>query len=379
LEFQLVDKAALEAHTHFQRCIMNQFRAITWFCLMGALLFNVATVHGVTVVEHFNNYGDMETNVNGLGTAGSGWADGWSDGTTRANYIPDTRLIYNDPNYNNSPNLAGEQHGVAGHDGGAVIASGQRTSRFLSEPMTGTVWASVLAYTPPHSPVDGVGGPDVLLWFNYESSQRNFIALRDYPTNRLSAVARINTGTTAATQVETVTPGVFTYDTTHLLLARLDLDFDGFGTGRINLWVDPDLSGGEAGLGAPTVVTPDVANAFDGGITNIGVSFAYHGSLLDSIRVSNDANGFEMVTALPGIAVPGDFNLDGIVDGADFLDWQRGDSPNPFSTSDLNDWEANFGAGTPFGAVTAVPEPQGLALIAFALVLAAGRIRRGAG
>jgi len=39
----------------------------------------------------------------------------------------------------------------------------------------------------------------------------------------------------------------------------------------------------------------------------------------------------------------GDFNGDGIVDGLDFLKWQRGESPNPLSQSDLADWEANYG------------------------------------
>lgn len=50
----------------------------------------------------------------------------------------------------------------------------------------------------------------------------------------------------------------------------------------------------------------------------------------------------------------GDFDLDGDVDGADFLAWQR----NP-SVGDLADWQANYGATTSaLSASSAVPEPS---------------------
>lgn len=50
----------------------------------------------------------------------------------------------------------------------------------------------------------------------------------------------------------------------------------------------------------------------------------------------------------------GDFDLDGIVDGTDFLLWQRGESNSPLSPADLDAWKGAFGAG---GDATAVPEP----------------------
>ena len=64
------------------------------------------------------------------------------------------------------------------------------------------------------------------------------------------------------------------------------------------------------------------------------------------------------------MAIPGDFDDDGDVDGEDFLVWQIGGSPDPLSSSDLADWEANYGAGaTSFGAGAAVnvPEPSTIA------------------
>ena len=52
----------------------------------------------------------------------------------------------------------------------------------------------------------------------------------------------------------------------------------------------------------------------------------------------------------------GDFTGDGLVNGADFLAWQRGMSPNPLSASDLNDWEENYGNPPPPANIS-TPEP----------------------
>lgn len=58
--------------------------------------------------------------------------------------------------------------------------------------------------------------------------------------------------------------------------------------------------------------------------------------------------------------LPGDYNGDKTVDGADFLRWQRGQSPTPLSQSDLNVWRSNFGQSLlATSAVAAVPEPSG--------------------
>ena len=62
--------------------------------------------------------------------------------------------------------------------------------------------------------------------------------------------------------------------------------------------------------------------------------------------------------------LPGDYNFNQIVEGGDFLAWQRGESPNPFSSSDLATWEANYDLQSTVYAAT-VPEPE-----AFLLALA---------
>jgi hypothetical protein len=61
----------------------------------------------------------------------------------------------------------------------------------------------------------------------------------------------------------------------------------------------------------------------------------------------------------------GDLNADGVVDGNDFLAWQRGGSPSPNSPTDLAAWKSAF-AATASASTAAVPEPTttGLALLA---------------
>lgn len=59
----------------------------------------------------------------------------------------------------------------------------------------------------------------------------------------------------------------------------------------------------------------------------------------------------------------GDFDSDGDVDGRDFLLWQQGASPNPFSSSDLAVWQAQYGNEPLAANAVAVPEPNGTTLL----------------
>jgi lysophospholipase L1-like esterase len=67
----------------------------------------------------------------------------------------------------------------------------------------------------------------------------------------------------------------------------------------------------------------------------------------------------------------GNFNHDDTFDGQDFLAWQRGESPNPLSPSDLGVWKANYGSAAPFSTIAAtVPEPASVLLLLVAAGLA---------
>ena len=66
-------------------------------------------------------------------------------------------------------------------------------------------------------------------------------------------------------------------------------------------------------------------------------------------------------------STPGDYNNDGIVDGLDFLLWQRGGSPMPLSSGDLIAWEANLADKITTEHLIAIPESSSLLLTTLAL------------
>ena len=61
-----------------------------------------------------------------------------------------------------------------------------------------------------------------------------------------------------------------------------------------------------------------------------------------------------------------------MVDGTDFLIWQRGGSPDSLSASDLAAWQANYGQGSMVATVGAVPESSSLGLMVLASTCAIG-------
>jgi len=63
--------------------------------------------------------------------------------------------------------------------------------------------------------------------------------------------------------------------------------------------------------------------------------------------------------------LPGDFDGDGDIDGADFLSWQR-----DTSVGSLSDWQANFGVSSTLEAANAVPEPTSAAMLLLAAMFA---------
>ncbi len=58
-----------------------------------------------------------------------------------------------------------------------------------------------------------------------------------------------------------------------------------------------------------------------------------------------------------------DFDLDGDVDGRDFLAWQRRESLNALSAGDLALWQAEYADAPLIASSTAVPEPSSLVVV----------------
>jgi T5SS/PEP-CTERM-associated repeat protein len=82
-------------------------------------------------------------------------------------------------------------------------------------------------------------------------------------------------------------------------------------------------------------------------------------------QTAGDLTGYTLLT-VGTLPPPGDFNLDGRVDGADLLAWQRGNSPTPNSPEDLATWQASFGPSETTPATTAVPEPDAVSWVGLA-------------
>ena len=72
----------------------------------------------------------------------------------------------------------------------------------------------------------------------------------------------------------------------------------------------------------------------------------------------------------------GDFDLDGDVDGTDFLRWQRGQSPSPLSASDLSTWNSTYGSSASLSGVSAVPEPSTILVAGFGIAALAIQRRK---
>ena len=71
------------------------------------------------------------------------------------------------------------------------------------------------------------------------------------------------------------------------------------------------------------------------------------------------ADGNQLANPFVALGLAGDYDYNGVVDGNDFLVWQRGGSPNSLSASDLAEWQTNFGANYSHLPITAaVPEPS---------------------
>lgn len=90
---------------------------------------------------------------------------------------------------------------------------------------------------------------------------------------------------------------------------------------------------------------------------------------------------WDMVSVTP--VADADFNNDNIVDGADFLIWQRNlgtagglpqgdaDGNGQINAADLTIWKAHFGLTSVTGAAAAVPEPQSWLLLGVAMMWSA--------
>lgn len=259
----------------------------------SALTIGVTGAQGASVSEYFDYDGTDSANLNTFGSSGDGWAGAWFGGNG-PDFIPGTNLTYTDPGYSNAGNTGG-MAGYGGSDAGDI------SSRLLGAPMTGTVWVSVLARVSGNQ-------SDAILWLrdNPHGDNANFISLRGTVNGTDNApVPVLRYGASDNRQG----PDAVELGDVYLLLGRVTVDYED-DLDRIEFWVNPDLSNGEAGLGTP-LLSADGANVLNA-VAGPRVSFS-SGGALDAIRMSNDPDGFEYVTAVPEPASLGAIGLGGLM------------------------------------------------------------------
>lgn len=95
------------------------------------------------------------------------------------------------------------------------------------------------------------------------------------------------------------------------------------------------------------------------------------------LYIDYSAGGGQVVLLRAGR--PGDFNLDGSVDGADILKWQRGELPGGASESHLAAWKSHFGTPSLTPTGTTAPEPAPGMLLSLAAMGGILTVRRTCG
>lgn len=98
--------------------------------------------------------------------------------------------------------------------------------------------------------------------------------------------------------------------------------------------------------------------------------------LIGGLGVHQQTYQLDDMVYSPFAPPPGDFDLDGDIDGDDLLAWQRGESPNPLSSSDLDLWQSGFG-GVAIAAFAAPEQTTWLLAVLGCMVSFASRDARG--
>ena len=141
--------------------------------------------------------------------------------------------------------------------------------------------------------------------------------------------------------------------------------FNVVGTATLDGSVNVDFLDGEIPAASTTLLTAGSPIVLPSGLPSLSVS----GASGLSLALSGDSMSL-LLNSVTGL--PGDFDGDNDVDGADFLTWQRdlGDATN------LGIWQDNYGTGALAAAAgaAAVPEPTSMLMMLLATApLMAGR------
>lgn len=142
-----------------------------------------------------------------------------------------------------------------------------------------------------------------------------------------------------------------------------------FGVGE-DWWIEGGAVGDDFSMkvwrdGQPEPTQPQLVytdSTFSSGQLAVDANISFTGPTEAAVNST-----FDDIYFTPNSTLAGDYNIDNYVNGLDFLSWQRGQSPKPLSSSDLVQWQENYGAASSLVTARAVPEPSSLGLLCFAL------------
>jgi hypothetical protein len=285
--------------------------------VLTLVLYSATPSAAVLVFADFN---DLSPGIHAAQAGGTGFdTPPWS-GTGTIDVISGDLTAPASTNY--SLTQSGNAHSIFGD-----YKSARQNWRSLLTALTGdTVWFSFLVQNKADSSRGGIS-------FNQSSW-------------RVGSPRVQTTGKTLYIDGATGSGDVFTAGETALVVGRITVDDAGDDT--FDVWVNPDVSGGEAGLG---VVTGTRTGAFFDatGITKISTpSYASGGgATLDMICLSDGPNGFADVTGkqLPAFAITGiDYDPDALPFPTVTLTWNNTGAAFYIAktSQDLIDWSSDL-------------------------------------
>ena len=127
--------------------------------------------------------------------------------------------------------------------------------------------------------------------------------------------------------------------------------------------LDPDLAADNPAFVAPDGIFGSAIRAVvpADGVYYLGVTGTGDTSFIGSHQDSGPYAILVGVAALPD-ALPGDFNGDGFVNGADYVKW-RHNLGGAYSPASYTTWREHFGQTIGAGTTTAIPEPAAVFLL----------------
>lgn len=249
--------------------------------LLLLIPLSFSALQGETLITDFN---DNTAGPLGAFNAGEGQAGGigWLNGDVWAN-SGTIDVIADDLAAPIATNYAVTQNGTAQSAQGD-FAGGRQTTREVETPLSGTIWISYLLNQPSLASRGGIT-------FNQNSAG---------PANpRIVATGtEVRLGLGPTLQAAGAGADLLTLGETALILARLTIDNAG-GAETLDVWINPDVSGEASSLPAPDTTLSEETPALDPGITRVGIqsySTDNLGGIIDSLRLSDDDNAFEVVT-----------------------------------------------------------------------------------